>query len=76
MAEVTDFDFKFYQKIERGAKKQLKVETVERLGKPFGLAAWQLLAPNPIFRRAKVKVPKARTPAPKGPRAKWKGIKK
>lgn len=73
MAEVVAFEFKFYQKLEGGRKAQVKVETVERLGKPFGLAAWQMLAPHPVFRRAKAKIPVARTSARRGPRAKWKG---
>lgn len=73
IAEIVGFEFKFYQKLEGGRKPQIKVETVERLAKPFGLEAWQLLAPPGTLRRAKVKLPKTRTPSPRGPRAKWKG---
>ena len=73
MAEITGFDFKFYQKLEGGRKPQLKVETVERLGKPFGLEAWQLLAPASLLKRAKAKLPISRTRSIRGPRAKWKG---
>ncbi len=76
MAEVVGFEFKFYQKLEGGRKAQIKVETVERLGKPFGLDAWQLLAPATTFRRAKMRIPSARTISPRGPRAKWKGVTK
>lgn len=73
MAEIAGFDFKFYQKLEGGRKPQLKIETVERLGRPFGLEAWQLLSPQTMIPRAKMKIPTPRTPAPRGPRAKWKG---
>lgn len=73
MAEITGFEFKFYQKLEGAKKAQIKVETVERLGKPFGLEPWQLLAPPAVFSRAKVKFPIPRTKAARGPRAKWKG---
>ncbi len=73
MAEIVGFEFKFYQKLEGGRKPQIKVETVERLAKPFGLEAWQLLAPPGTLRRAKIKFPKTRTPSSRGPRAKWKG---
>ena len=73
MAEIVGFEFKFYQKLEGGRKPQIKVETVERLAKPFGLEAWQLLAPVVTLKRAKFRFPKARTPSQRGPRAKWKG---
>lgn len=74
MAEIVGFDFKFYQKLEGGRKPQLKIETVERLGIPFGLEVWQLLAPGTALKRAKTKVPHPRTQSVRGPRAKWKGI--
>lgn len=74
MAEVVGFEFKFYQKLECGRKSQIKIETAERLAKPFGLEAWQLLAPLSVLRRAKIQFPKSKTPSPRGPRAKWKGI--
>ncbi len=73
MAEIVGFEFKFYQKLEGGRKPQIKVETVERLGKPFGLEVWQLLAPAAAFKRAKARIPLPRTRSPRGPRAKWKG---
>ncbi len=74
MAEIVGFDFKFFQKLEGGRKPQIKVETVERLGKPFGLEAWQLLGPNALLKKAKIKkAPAPRTPSPRGPRAKWRG---
>ena len=73
MAEVVGFEFKFYQKLEGGRKPQIKIETVERLAKPFGLEVWQILAPDTVLRRAKIQLPSSRTRSPRGPRAKWKG---
>jgi transcriptional regulator with XRE-family HTH domain len=73
MADVVGFGLKFYQILEGGRKPQIKVETVERLARPFGLEVWQILAPISVLRRAKAKLPKSRTKSPRGPRAKWKG---
>lgn len=73
MAEAVGFEFKFYQKLENGKKPQIKLETVERLAKPFGLEVWQLLAPPSVLRRAKIRKPSIKSTAPRGPRAKWKG---
>lgn len=76
VAEAAGFEFKFYQKLENGKKPQIKLETVERLAKPFGLQVWQLLAPASVLRRAKIRKPVTTSAAPRGPRAKWKGIPK
>jgi hypothetical protein len=73
MAEIAGFEFKFYQKLEGGKKPQIKVETVERLAKPFGLEAWQLLAPSTVLKRIKIRFPTPKTQSLRGPRAKWKG---
>jgi transcriptional regulator with XRE-family HTH domain len=45
-AEAIGLSYKFYQQIEAGRKKQIWLETVERLAAGFGLEAWQLLAPD------------------------------
>jgi transcriptional regulator with XRE-family HTH domain len=45
-AEAAGISYKFYQQIESGRKKQLWLETVERLAVGFGLEAWQLLGPD------------------------------
>jgi len=45
-AEIAGFSYKFYQQIEAGRKKQVWLETVERLSASFGLEAWQMLAPE------------------------------
>jgi transcriptional regulator with XRE-family HTH domain len=45
-ADVAGLSYKHYQQIESCRKKQLWLETVERLAAGFGLAAWELLSPN------------------------------
>lgn len=45
-AEAIGLSYKFYQQIEAGRKKQIWLETVERLAAGFGLEAWQILAPD------------------------------
>lgn len=72
MAELVDFEFKFYQRLEGGRKGQIKVETVERLGRPFMLDVWQLMAPTRILKKVRIKIPKARSAAARGPRAHWR----
>jgi len=37
---------RFYQVLESGSKKQVWLETVERLASPFGIEAWQLISPQ------------------------------
>ena len=73
MADVAGFGLKFYQLLEGGRKPQIKLETVERLARPFGLSVWQILAPMAVLRRIKAKSPRPRTKSLRGPRAKWKG---
>jgi transcriptional regulator with XRE-family HTH domain len=45
-AELSGVTMRFYQVIESGRKKQIWLETVERLAAPYDLEAWQLLAPE------------------------------
>jgi transcriptional regulator with XRE-family HTH domain len=45
-AEVCELGHKFYQRVEAGNKKQIWLETVERLAAAFGLEVWELLAPK------------------------------
>ena len=75
IAEVAGMGLKFYQTLESGRKAQIKVETVERLSKPFGLEVWQLLAPPSVLRRSQPRFPVPRTESSRGPRANWKGEK-
>lgn len=43
---ISGFSQKFYQQIESGNKRQIWLETVERLAAAYGLEAWQLLSPT------------------------------
>jgi len=45
-ADVAGLSYKHYQQIESVRKKQLWLETVERLAAGFGLEAWELLGPD------------------------------
>lgn len=64
MADVAQMDLTFYRLLEGGSKPQIEIETVERLGRPFRLEVWQMLAPLPVLRRTKFKRPKAKIAAP------------
>ena len=46
-AEKAGLSYKFYQQIETGRKKQIWLETVERIAAGFGLEVWELLGPQP-----------------------------
>ncbi len=43
---ISGFSQKHYQQIESGNKKQIWLETVERLAAAYGLEVWQILAPT------------------------------
>ncbi len=43
-AQVAGFSFKFYQQLESGTKKQIWLETVERLATAYGLSVSAFLA--------------------------------
>lgn len=43
---ISGFSQKHYQQIESGNKKQIWLETVERLAAAYGLEAWELLCPK------------------------------
>jgi len=45
-AQLCGMDLKFYQALESGRKKQLWLETVERLAKPYGLTAAEMIGPE------------------------------
>ena len=45
-AELVGVSMRFYQLLKSGHKKQVWLETVERLAVPYGLAAWQLIGPE------------------------------
>jgi len=55
-AEGSGFAYKYYQGIENGGKRDLRLSTVERLAKAYGIEVWQLVGPAPPetkFKRGK-----------------------
>lgn len=45
-AALADFDYKFYQYLESPRKKQIWLETADRIATAHGIELWQLLHPN------------------------------
>jgi transcriptional regulator with XRE-family HTH domain len=56
---ISGFSQKHYQQIESGNKKQIWLETVERLAAAYSLEAWQILSPNCPSKTKLVKKPKS-----------------
>ncbi|MCG8380988.1 MAG: helix-turn-helix domain-containing protein [Gammaproteobacteria bacterium] len=56
---IAGFSQKHYQQIESGNKKQIWLETVERLAAAYGLEAWQILAPTFPSKTKLAKKPKS-----------------
>lgn len=54
-AAAAGFSLKFYQQIEAGHKKQIWVETVERLAESYGLALWEFLSPDAVAKSRRPK---------------------
>jgi transcriptional regulator with XRE-family HTH domain len=44
-AERSGISYKYYQAVEAGRKKDLRLSTLDRLAKAHGLETWQLLLP-------------------------------
>ncbi|MBG7606981.1 MAG: helix-turn-helix transcriptional regulator [Verrucomicrobia bacterium] len=44
-AEVAGMSYKYYQAIEAGRKRDLRLSTLERLAKGHDMEVWRLLAP-------------------------------
>ncbi len=42
-AEQAGFSYKYYQAVEAGRKRDLRLSTLERLAQAHGLEVWQLL---------------------------------
>lgn len=57
-AERTGISYKYYQAVEAGRKAELRLSTLERLAKAFGIEVWQLLGPD---------FPETRVPTRRGP---------
>jgi transcriptional regulator with XRE-family HTH domain len=45
-SERTGISYKYYQAVETGVKKELRISTLERLANAYGIEVWQLLAPT------------------------------
>ena len=44
-AEMAGISYKYYQAVEAGRKRELRLSTLERLARAYGIAVWELLAP-------------------------------
>lgn len=45
-SEHTGISYKYYQLVESGVKKELRISTLERLANAYDIEVWQLLAPS------------------------------
>jgi len=45
-AELSGITYKYYQQIEAGRKPELRLSTLERLAKAYGIEVYQLLSPE------------------------------
>ena len=45
-AEQSGISYKYYQAVEAGRKKDLRLSTLDRLAKAHGMETWQLLLPG------------------------------
>jgi transcriptional regulator with XRE-family HTH domain len=44
-AERAGMSYKYYQAVEAGRKRQLRISTLEKLAAAYGIEVWQLLSP-------------------------------
>jgi len=65
-AEQSGMSYKYYQAVEAGRKRDLRLSTLERLATAHGLQVWELMRPSAENSRPS---PKRRV-APKKPRPK------
>jgi transcriptional regulator with XRE-family HTH domain len=56
-SERTGISYKYYQAVETGVKKELRISTLERFAEAYGIEVWELL--GPVVPKAKLKMPKA-----------------
>lgn len=61
-SELSGISYKYYQAVEGGRKKELRLSTLERLAAAYGIEVWQLLAPS----MPKTKVPKRQNTSKSG----------
>lgn len=52
-AEQSGISYKYYQAVEAGRKKDLRLSTLERLAKAHGLELWELFLPDKRFENHK-----------------------
>jgi transcriptional regulator with XRE-family HTH domain len=45
-AEESGISYKYYQAVEAGRKQDLRLSTLDRLAKAYGIETWQLLQPE------------------------------
>jgi transcriptional regulator with XRE-family HTH domain len=45
-AERAGMSYKYYQAVEAGRKRNLRLSTLEKLATAYGLEVWQLLSPS------------------------------
>ena len=45
-AEAVGISYKYYQAVEAGRKRELRLSTLERLAQAYGLEVYQLLSPT------------------------------
>jgi len=45
-AERAGLSYKYYQLVETGRKRELRLSTVDRLAAAYGMEGWQLLQPD------------------------------
>lgn len=45
-AELAGTGYKYYQAVEAGRKKELRVSTLEKFAAAYGIELWELLAPQ------------------------------
>lgn len=72
-AERSGISYKYYQAVEAGRKNNLRLATLDRLAKAYGLEAWQLILPGGKQETAKVGKA-AKKPAPPKKRPPSKGL--
>jgi transcriptional regulator with XRE-family HTH domain len=45
-AELSGISYKYYQAVEAGRKRELRLSTLERLANAYGIEVWELLGPE------------------------------
>lgn len=45
-AELAGISYKYYQAVEAGRKRELRLSTLDRLARAYDIEVWELLAPS------------------------------